>query len=67
MGENEKFQGGIMYNDLISMMIGYGLGSTAFLVCRGTLEIFKARKSLKMRRVILRRLEMEPPTSFGVI
>ncbi len=56
-----------MYNDLISMMIGYGLGSTAFLVCRGTLEIFKARKSLKMRRVILRRLEMEPPTSFGVI
>ena len=54
-----------MYSDLISMMIGYGLGSTAFLVCRGTLEIFKARKSHKLRGVILRRLEMEPSQSFG--
>jgi hypothetical protein len=56
-----------MYSDLIAMMIGYGLGSTAFLVCRGTLEIFKSRKSLKLRGVILKRLEMEPSPSFGVI
>lgn len=56
-----------MYTDLITMIIGYGLGSTAFLVCRGILEIFKARKSHKLRRVILKRLEMEPSTSFGII
>lgn len=53
-----------MQSDLMVMMVGYGMGSGVFLAYHGILEILKARRGQKLRRVILRRLELEPQASF---
>jgi hypothetical protein len=53
-----------MQSDLVLMMVGYGMGSGAFLVYHSFLEIYKARRGQRLRKVILRRLEMEPLADF---
>ncbi|MDI6853079.1 MAG: hypothetical protein QME75_05675 [Deltaproteobacteria bacterium] len=53
-----------MPSDLILMVVGYSVGSGSFLVYHSVLEIFKARRSQRLRKVILRRLELEPEGIF---